>query len=620
MPDIIPTMWRMPTRMKSHLSIVGLLALSLGAVACTGVMDGNNGSMAGSSSTGATGTIGSGGAGTIGPGTGGNATVPGGGDTAVDPNTAKTMPVDPGHVAIHRLNTAEYNATVLDVLGTKLQPADSNWRGGELGGFDNNGSVLGTDADQYQRYFDAADAITKDVWANPTALGKILTCTTTDDATCVKNILSTTGLRIFRRPLTADELTTYANVYTAARGQGDDHSASVRLMINALLSSAEFLFRIEYDNNPDTTAKHALNPYELASRLSYFLWSSAPDDQLLAKAADGSLVTDAVLSQAVDYMLGEQVKSNRFVMNFAGQWLGIRKVVPHPAAPDVYPDWTPALADQASQEMYLYFNEFLRTGRTWLDFMKADINYVSPDLAKLYAMPTPAGASATNLVRVENVADGRRGFAGLAGFLALSSPDRRSSPTLRGKWLLLNVMCTVPPDPPPNVPKLEAKGDTTNANVRTVLEAHRANPACASCHALIDPFGLALEQYDGIGKFRTTYANMSPIDPSTTVEAAAAQTIGLGDLYPQGVKFSGIEGAMGMPGVADLISQDPKFATCISQKMLSYSTGRLLTDTDNPYLDLVNSAWLKDPTKASIGSLIHGLVSTETFRSRRGGT
>ena len=169
----------------------------------------------------------------------------------------------------------------------------------------------------------------------------------------------------------------------------------------------------------------------------------------------------------------------------------------------------------------------------------------------------------------------------------------------------MNLTCTTPPDPPANVPKLEAKGDTTNANVRDVLEAHRANPACSSCHALFDPFGLALEQFDGIGKFRTAYPNGSAIDPSTDL---------------MGVKFSGIEGAMGEPGVADIVTQNPKFATCITQKMLTYSLGRLLTDTDNPYLDLVNSAWLKDSTKASIPALVHGLVSTETFRSRRGGT
>jgi len=579
----------MPSRTKSFLSPIGVLALSLGAMACTGVMDANkDGMISGGTSTGTGGTQ----------------------DTPIDPGVAKTQPVDPGHVAVHRLNTNEYNATVADVLGTKLQPANPNWRGGELGGFDNMASVLGVDADQYRRYFDAAEAITKDVWANETARAKLLTCATQDDQACVKSILTSSGTRIFRRPLTDKELTTYSKVYSGARAAGDDHSASVRLMIQALLSSAEFLYRIELDQSPSSTAKHPVTPYELASRLSYFLWGSAPDDQLLAAAANNTLANDDVLEDAVDYMLGD-VKSNRFVTNFAGQWLGIRRVVPHPAAPDIYPEWTPVVADAASQEMYLYFNEFLRSGRTWLDFMKADINYVTPELAKLYDMPAPAGAVAGGApVRVEGVADGRRGFAGLLGFLAMSSPDRRSSPTLRGKWLLMNMMCTTPPDPPPNIPVLEKKGDTSVLNVREVLEEHRANPACAACHAMFDPFGLALEQYDGIGKFRTAYTNGSAIDPATELQVSAE--------YPSGLKFGGIEGVNGLPGVADAVSQNPGFATCISQKMLTFGLGRLLTETDTPYLDVVNKEWLKDGAVPTIPRLIHGLVATETFRYRRG--
>jgi hypothetical protein len=341
------------------------------------------------------------------------------------------------------------------------------------------------------------------------------------------------------------------------------------------------------------------------------LWSSAPDDQLLAAAANDSLAKDdAVLAQAVDYMLGDP-RSKRLVLSFAGQWLGARRVVPHPAAPDIYPDWNPQLADAAAQEMYLYFDEFLRTGRSWLDFMKADINFVNTELASAYGMPAPAGATASNLVRVENVADGRKGFAGLLGFLAMSSPDRRSSPTLRGKWLLLNMMCTVPPDPPPNVPLLETKkGDTSGLNVRELLEEHRTNPACAACHALFDPFGLALEQYDGIGKFRTTYANGTSIDPATEMISSGA--------YPQGFKFSAIEGDGGLPGLADAVSANPEFSGCISKKMLSYGVGRLLTETDEPYLDLVNEAWLKGGATPSIARLIHLLVSTEPFRYRRG--
>jgi len=577
----------MPSRTKSFLSPIGVLALSLGALGCTGVMDGKDGT-----------------------GLGNPMASGGGAGTVVDPTIAKTQPVDPGHVAVHRLNTNEYNATVADVLGTKLQPANANWRGGELGGFDNMAAVLGVDADQFRRYFDAAETLTKDVFADATLRAKLVTCTTTDDLACVKTILGTTGTRIFRRPLTAAEVTTYTNVYTGARKLGDDHNASVRLMVQSLLSSAEFLYRIELDQSPNSTAKHPVTPYELASRLSYFLWGSAPDDQLLAAAANDTLGNDDVLDSAVDYMLSDP-RSNRFVTNFAGQWLGVRRVVPHPAAPDIYPEWNPVVADAAAQEMYLYFNEFLRSGRSWLDFMKADVNYVTPELAKLYGMPTPAGAVTGGApVRVEGVADGRVGFAGLMGFLAMSSPDRRSSPTLRGKWLLLNMMCTTPPDPPPNVPLLEKKGDTSMLNVRQVLEEHRANPACASCHALFDPFGLALEQYDGIGKFRTTYANMSTIDPATELQPSSA--------YPNGLKFSGIEGANGLPGVAEAVSSNPGFATCISQKMLTFGLGRLLTETDTPYLDVVNKEWLRADATPSIPRLIHGLVGTETFRYRRG--
>jgi hypothetical protein len=575
-------MWRIPQRLKSNLSPIGVLALALAAIACTGVMEGPGKGTGGAGNQSGTGAQ---------PGVDPNG-VP-------DPEIAKTQPIDPGRVEMHRLNTAEYNATVQDVLGTSLAPATSSWRGGELGGFDNMASVLGVDADQYGRYFEAAEALTNDVFGNAALAGKFLTCTTTDDNACISSILSNAGLKIFRRPLTPAEITTYTKVYTAARGQGDDHTASARLMVQALLSSAEFLYRIEIDPDPTSAGKHPVTPYELASRLSYFLWSSAPDDQLYSAAANGTLANDDVLTQAVDYMLGS-AKSNRLVSNFAGQWLGARRVLDHPTAPDVYPNWNPQIAAAAAEEMYLYFNEFLRSGRTWLDFMKADINFVNAPLAQYYGLPAPASGT----VRMENTADNRAGFAGLVGFLAMSSPDRRTAPTLRGKWLLLNLMCTTPPDPPPNVPQLEDKGDTSMLNIRAVLEAHRANPACAACHNLFDPFGLALEQYDGIGKFRTTYPDGSTIDPATSLVDSEA--------YPGGLAFSGLAGA------ADAVSQNPGFATCISQKLLTYSLGRLLTETDHPYLDVVNEEWLKPGSTPSVASLIKGLVKTETFRFRRG--
>jgi hypothetical protein len=451
------------------------------------------------------------------------------------------------------------------------------------------------DGDQYQRYFDAAEAITDEVFADATKAAKWMKCTTTDDA-CVKSIVENAGLHIFRRPLTAEEVTTYTGVYADAKAAGDDHNASVKLTVRALLSSAEFLYRIEFDADPTSTNKHPLTAYEVASRLSYFLWSSAPDDVLLNNAAQGTLLDNAGLAGAVDYMLADQAKSNRLVSNFAGQWLGARRVIDHPTAPDVYPMWNAQVAQAAAEEMYLYFNEFLRTGRSWLDFLQADINFVNPTLAAYYG---GMQANGTGTTKVENTPDGRKGFIGLAGFLAMSSPDRRTSPTLRGKWLLLNLMC-VHIEPPANleIPKLEDKqGDTANLNIRELLAQHRENPACAGCHAIIDPFGLALEKYDGIGRFRDTYANGDTIDDSTELD---------------GVQFAGLEGS------ADAVTADPNFASCISEKMLTYSVGRLATETDKPYLKLVNDEWRKAGETPSIARLIKGLVATEMFRFRRG--
>jgi hypothetical protein len=586
----------MPRRTKSQLTSLSVITLSLSAFACTGVMEGTPPGGGATSSTGA--TTGTGGSANN-PGTGGTGN---GASTPVDMEAAKTMPVDPGRVEIHRLNSAEYNATVMDVLGTTLQPATDAWRGGELGGFDNIAAVLGMDGDQYQRYFDAADLIVEDVFGDPARASKFVVCATTDDA-CVKQVVDKAGLLIFRRPLTTEEVATYTKVYADAKAQGDNHNASVKLVVRALLSSAEFLYRIEFDADPNSTNKHPLSAYELASRLSYFLWSSAPDETLLTNAANGSLNDTAALSQAVDYMLADKVKSNRLVSNFAGQWLGARRVITHPTAPDVYPAWNADIATAAAEEMYLYFNEFLRTGKSWLDFVQADMNFVNPTLAAFYGMP----ATGSGTVKVENTTDNRKGFIGLAGFLAMSSPDRRTSPTLRGKWLLLNMMCVhIEPPAGLDIPTLDAKkGDTTNLNIRDVLAEHRSNPQCASCHAIIDPFGLALEKFDGIGKFRETYANGSAIDDTTELAKDPAT-------YPDGLKFQGLNGA------ADAVTQNPAFKTCISEKLLTYGVGRLPTETDKPYLQLVNDEWLKAGATPSIDRLIKGLVTTELFRFRRG--
>jgi len=569
---------------KPTLSIstpAGVVALAALALACTGVV-GEGDEKAGGSGSGSGSTSGTGAT----SGAGGGATLPAG--------------QDPGTKAMHRLNTAEYNATVMDVLGTTLQPANASWRGGEIDGWDNIATQLGVDDAQWERYFNAAEQLAEEVFANPALKARYVTCALTDDPTCVKGIISNAGLHIFRRPLSDAEVDTYFAAYTAARtgkevetGQGvvpigDDHDGALKVVLRALLSSAEFLYRIEIDPDPNSTVGHEVSAYELASRLSYFLWSSAPDDALLAAAGDNSLRDDAVLGAQVDRMLAD-AKVSRLIENFAGQWLGGRLVEQKAFDAAVYPDWNPDLAGAAKRELYSYFALFLSGSRPWTEFLKADVNFLEPPLASLYGI---SGSGMTT-----DTTDTRFGFLGLSGFLAISSVAARTSPTLRGRWILQNLMCVKPQPPPAMVPELEEENpDISNLSVRERLEAHRTNPACAGCHAVIDPYGLALENFDGIGRYRTAYPNGAPIDATAEVPGLAP--------------FSGLA------GLSDLVSQDPGFMACVGEKLLTYGLGRLMTEADKPYLEAVRTEWVANPT---LPSLVRLLVLSEPFRYRRGG-
>lgn len=504
---------------------------------------------------------------------------------------------DPGSKAMHRLNTVEYNSTVGDVLGTTIQPADAHWRGGELGGFDNIATVLGVDETQYDRYFEAAQMLATEVFASEQRV-RFVPCDPSE-ADCVRASIETAGLRLFRRPLGPDEVATYERVYAAARELGDEPLAALELAFRALLSSAEFLFRVEFDSDPTSAEPHPLSGFELASRLSYFLWSSAPDDELLRLAAEDSLLEAETLAAVVDRML-EDPRSERLVSNFSGQWLGARRVVSHPVAPEYY-RWSPEVAVAARDEMVLYFSEFFRNERSWFEFPEADINFIDGWLALLYGMPSPVDSH----TRVEFQEDQRAGFFGLAGFLAITSFDRRTSPSLRGRWIASNLLCRQLPDPPPDVPELEGGEQGSTLNVRQVLEAHRENPACASCHDLFDAYGLALEEYDAIGQYRTEYADGTAVDASGLLPASAA--------YPEG------QWIVGRGGLATAVASDPGFGRCLAENLLTYGLGRLVTTADEPALEQALLKWTAPPEVPSVRRLIRLLVASEPFRFRRGG-
>ena len=539
------------------------VAAVLGALGCTGVVDGKD---PGNPVTGG------------GGGTTSSTTDPG-------PNPSG-IPVNPGRGEMHRLNSTEYNATVGDVLGTALKPASLSWRGGEIDGFDNMAAVLGVDETQYGLYLDAAEALATDVFTNATAKAKFVTCAKTDDMACVQDVISKGGLRIFRRPLRPAEVTTYQKVYTAARTNGQDHDGSLKAVLWSLLSSAEFLYRIELPGK--TAGKRALDGFELASRLSYFLWASAPDDAMLTAAANNGLSKDADVQTTVGRMLTDP-KSARFVEAFAGQWLGARKVAGHAVATDRFPIWTPAVADAAQNEMYQYFTEFLQKDRPWTEFLTADINFVNTALAPVYGMTS----TSTTLMRVENTTDTRKGFMGLAGFLALSSMDRRTSPTLRGKWVLGNLLCTEAPPPPADVPKLDVGGkDLDNGNIRQILQDHRVRPDCAACHATFDPFGFALEKYDAIGKFRTTYGDGSAIMDNADLGGEA---------------FAGIDGA------AAIVAKNPAFKSCLPHRLYEFSLGRKPANDDTLWIKDIDTKW--EQGALTLRQLITNLALSVPFRN-----
>jgi hypothetical protein len=498
---------------------------------------------------------------------------------------------------MHRLNSSEYNRTVQDALGTSLELADSSWMVGELAGFDNASDALGVTDTQYGRYFKAAQAVSADVMASERLRAPFASCDLAEDA-CVRSSIQALGLRLFRRPLADVELDTYRGVFMQARALGEDERSAMTLTLQALLSSAEFLYRIELDPEPTSKQVHPLTGYELASRLSYFLWSSAPDPELLGAAADGSLSNPDQLSRVVDRMLGDD-KQHRFNDNFAGQWLGARRV---PSLAFRSPtNWSRRAALEASQEMLSFFSEFL--DRSWFEFPTLDVNYLSGDLELLYGVTDIPGYVNQRRVYPD---DHRAGFFGLVGFLALTSLDSRTSPPRRGKWIAANFLCTPPPPPGKPVPMLEAStegADPATLDVRQALERHRTDPTCASCHALFDAYGLALEQFDQIGQYRTNYPDGSVIDPRVELPV-------LGRPEPEMVS--------GLEDLSRAVSQDSRFPTCFASKLLTYALGTQI-EMGSPEVEQVVGEWLKPGQMPSVRRLIHAIVSSDAFRFRRGG-
>jgi hypothetical protein len=514
---------------------------------------------------------------------------------------------DPGSVVIHRLNAFEYDNTVNDLLGLAQQNAQKSFIPDEKGanGFDSEADAFTMTDDELQQYFNSADALGEQVFASPALAAKIVTCKPAGatDAACLDTVINSFGARAYRRPLTADEVKQFEALAADAVTNGQDFGGQVKQIVKAMLTSLPFLYRIELDQDPASTTAHRLGPYELASRLSYLVWSSMPDDALFKDAQSGALVNDATLTQELGRML-QDPKAANFVSSFAGQWLGVRDIGSHQVEVTAFPAWNATLQQAMMQETQLYFGEFLNGDLPWTQFLTAPVNFVNGPLASFYGIKG-IPATQTTFTKVMNADPNRLGFMGLGGFLAQTSFSYRTVPTERGKWVLVNLLGETIGTPPTGVKPLDMPGaatDTTSQdeNVRARLAAHRTEAGCAVCHNLLDPIGLGLENFDGIGQYRTAYGNGQAIDAS--------------GMMPDGTTFNGLG------QLAGLMSRGSRLDEITSQvvkQVLTYATSRPLASTDDAYVTQLGQQWGQQGY--ALKALIQDVVLSEPFRSRHGG-
>jgi hypothetical protein len=530
----------------------------------------------------------------------------------------------PGYVMSRRLNRHEYENTMRDLLGNDLElsemfPADG--AGGE--GFDTNGSTLFLSAIQIEKYLNAADLavesalpeieFAKHSYPSKFRSRKVETISNKDEINWMarellitntpknsrKHIESATQVirdfteRAWRRSVTDEELSKLVGVYEKVYARGDGYDASLKLAFKAALISPHFLFLAEPE--PESYGEYPLGDFQLASRLSYFLWGTMPDDELNALAEKGVLQDDDVLRAQVTRML-QHPKARALGELFAMQWLGITQLG-ETTKPDAnkFPEFGDGMADVMREEAIQFFGHVIQEDRSFLDLIDSDYTFVNDELAALYGMD---GIEGDAMRRVELEDANRGGVVGMAAMLTTTSQPLRTSPVLRGKWVLEQLLGDRVPPPPPNVPELvEEEDHPEGLTMRQQLEVHRKNPECATCHNRMDPIGFGLENFDPIGRWRSEQFG---------------EAIDTEGVLPSGESFNGP-----VELKAILMKRKDSFANNLTRKMLGYALGRRLTQYDQCVVDDAMKALQANDYKPS--ALLSEIVLSYPFRNRYSG-
>jgi len=571
-----------------------------GSAKGSGGHTGSTGSGSGGASSGSGSGSASGGA--TGSGTGGGSAsgTSGTGGTGVSIGSVQpTNTLDPGRVVLRRLNVTEYNNTVRDLLGTAMVPG-TTFPGDDVNdGFDTLGEALSFSDILGAQMEQAATNLVNELLGRPATdpiRTKILTCTPTaaNLQTCLTTIMTAFMKNAYRRPATAAEVSDVVSLASSITTSSGDVNRGVNAAFKMVLLSPYFIFHVEL-GAPTDAAATPLNDYELASRLSYFLWSTMPDPTLM-QAADATKLSPAGadLATQVDRMLTDP-KSQAFIDNFVGQWLWSRQVSGVSPDPALFPSVDQALLDAIPKETSAFFKSLLTGGKPLTDLLLSTSTFVNTRLATHYGLPT-TGLSATNFSQVSLANTPRTGgILTQETFLTTTSQPNRTSPVKRGEWILEQMLCDPPPSPPPNVPMLPTMVVGSGLSGRAYLEAHVQNAYCASCHNSIDPIGFTLENFDAIGAYRT-------MDNGQSIDASG--------VMPDGTSFNG------PAEIAKWVANDPRFSRCVTKQMVTYAVGRSF---DSPEaLSYVAGMAGSMGGSATWTQLVHTVATSQAFLTRRG--
>ena len=428
---------------------------------------------------------------------------------------------------------------------------------------------------------------------------KIFVCTpktAAEELPCARRIVSTLAKRAFRRPTTAADMKTLLEFYDEGRDEGGSFEQGIESALQRIIADVEFIYRGEREPAGLAAGKpYRISDLALASRLSFFIWSSIPDDELIDVAAQGRLKDPVVLERQVKRMLADP-RSQALVSNFTGQWLNVRGLKVSEPVVNLFPDFDDNLRNAYQREIELFFASIVQDDRSILDLLTANDTFVNERLAKHYGIPNIYG-SQFRRVTLPPELDMRRGLLGKGALLTVTSAAARTAPVTRGKWYLTTFLGVEPPQPPPDVPAFKERvsdtaGNTKPPTMRQQLEAHRISPTCAACHQIFEPMGLALENFDAVGAWRT-------LDEGTPIDASG--------ILPDGTK---VDGAVSLR--SSLLRYSDQFVRVVTEKLLTYALGRGIEYQDMPMVRTI--AREAAPSKYRFSSLVMGIVKSDMFQ------